>query len=147
MTVLRLDNVAIVVADLDAGIAFFEALGLELVGRQTVEGPWVDGVVGLDGTRSEIAWLATPDGLSRLEVTQYHSPLASPADPAEPPPNTLGLTRVMFAVDDVDGTVARLAPLGGRVLREIVNYGDEYRLCYVRGPAGIIVALAQELGA
>src|SRR6187549_738848 len=128
MSVLRMDNVAIVVTDLDAAIAFFEALGLALEGRQGVEGPWVDAVVGLDGTRSEIALLVTPDGHSRVELTRYHSPEAIPAGPAQP--NEIGFSRVMFAVDDIDDTVARLEALGGSVVREIVNYGDAYRLCY-----------------
>jgi catechol 2,3-dioxygenase-like lactoylglutathione lyase family enzyme len=144
MAVMRLDNVAIVVPDLDETIDFFSALGLSLGGRQVVEGPWVDAVVGLDGVRSEIAMMRTPDGLSQLELTQYLAP--APSGPAtSPPPNTLGLTRVMFTVDDIDDTVARLTPLGASVLRDIVDFGDAYRLCYLRGPAGIIVALAQPL--
>lgn len=143
MAVIRMDNVAVVVTDLDAAIAFFEALGLALEGRQVVEGPWVDAVVGLDGTRSEIALMATPDGHSRVELTRYHSPAAIPSPAATP--NEIGFSRIMFAVDDVDATVARLSELGGSVVREVVDYGDAYRLCYLRGPDGIIVALAQEL--
>jgi len=143
MSVLRLDNVAIVVDDLDAAIEFFEDLGLELEGRATVEGPWVDGVVGLDGVRSHIAMMAVPGGAGRVELTWYEAPTVIPA-PA-PAPNELGMTRMMFAVTDIDATVARLEKHGASVLRDIVDYGDAYRLCYLRGPAGIIVALAQPL--
>lgn len=144
MSVLRMDNVAIVVTDLDGAIAFFEALGLALEGRQVVEGPWVDAVVGLDDTRSEIALLVTPDGHSRVELTRYYSPAAIAAGAARP--NEIGFSRVMFAVDDIDATVTRLEDLGGSVVREVVTYGDAYRLCYMRGPDGIILALAQPLG-
>ena len=142
---MRMDNVAIVVDDLDAAIEFFDDLGLEFEGRQVVEGPWVDGVVGLDGVRSEIALMHTPDGHSRVELTYYHAPAAGLSAPAAPPANTLGLTRIMFTVDDIDDTVARLGARGASVLRDVVDFGDAYRLCYLRGPAGIIVALAQPL--
>jgi len=145
MAVIRMDNVAIVVEDLEAAIAFFTELGLAQGGRQTVEGPWVDGVVGIDGVRSEIAMMLTPDGHSQVELTYYHSPAAVSSTPAAPPPNSLGLTRMMFAVDDVDACVARLSAHGATVLRDVVDYGDDYRLCYLRGPSGIILALAQEL--
>ncbi|QEO13829.1 VOC family protein [Agromyces intestinalis] len=146
MTVVRLDNVAIVVDDLDAAIAFFAELGLELEGRAVIEGLFADQTVGLDGVRSEIAMMRTPDGHGRLELTRYLAPEASAPSPAVPPPNTLGLHRVMFAVDDLDDTLARLRPLGGRVLREVANYENVYRLCYLRGPSGIIVALAEQIG-
>ncbi|GAA2041882.1 VOC family protein [Agromyces tropicus] len=146
MTIQRLDNVAIVVDDLDAAIAFFSELGMDLEGRQQVEGLFADQTVGLDGVRSEIAMMRTPDGHGRIELTTYQHPEASAPTPAVPPPNTLGLHRVMFAVDDLDDTLARLRPHGGEVLREVANYEDVYRLCYLRGPAGIIVALAEQVG-
>ena len=143
MAVNRLDNVAVVVSDLEAAVAFFEAIGLVRGQGATVSGPWVDDVVGLDAVTSEIVMMATPDLHSQVELTYYHSPGAVPTDP--PVPNQLGFTRMMFAVDDIDATVARLTALGGAVLRRVVDYGDSYRLCYLRGPDGIIVALAQEL--
>ncbi|WP_353813563.1 VOC family protein [Agromyces sp. SYSU T00266] len=146
MTIQRMDNVAIVVDDLDAAIAFFAELGMELEGRQHIEGLFADQAVGLDSIRSEIAMMRVPDGHGRLELTTYLRPEASAPSPAMPPPNTLGLHRVMFAVDDLDDTLARLRPLGGELLREVANYEDEYRLCYLRGPAGIIVALAEQVG-
>lgn len=146
MSVVRMDNVAIVVDDLDAAIAFFLELGLEFEDRATIEGPWADQTVGLTGIRSEIAMLRTPDGHGRLELTRYVHPAADVAAEPEPTPNTLGLHRVMFAVDDIDATVARLEGHGARLLGEVANYLDVYRLCYLRGPAGIIVALAQRVG-
>lgn len=146
MTIQRMDNVAIVVGDLDAAIEFFTELGLALEGRALIEGDFADQTVGLDGIRSEIAMMRTPDGHGRLELTKYIAPEASAPEPAIPAPNTLGLHRVMFAVDDLDDTLARLRPLGGVPLREVANYEDQYRLCYLRGPAGIIVALAEEVG-
>jgi catechol 2,3-dioxygenase-like lactoylglutathione lyase family enzyme len=146
MTIRRMDNVAIVVDDLDAAIAFFTELGMELEGRADIEGAFADQAVGLDGIRSEIAMMRTPDGRGRLELTKYLHPEASATTPAALPPNTLGLHRVMFAVDDLDDTLARLRPHGAELLREVANYEDTYRLCYLRGPAGIIVALAQQIG-
>jgi catechol 2,3-dioxygenase-like lactoylglutathione lyase family enzyme len=146
MTIQRMDNVAIVVDDLDAALAFFTELGMELEGKAQVEGLSVDRTVGLDGVRSDIAMMRTPDGHGRLELTKYHTPAASGAEPANPPPNTLGLHRVMFAVDDIDGTVARLRARGAELLGEVVQYETTYRLCYLRGPAGIIVALAEQIG-
>jgi catechol 2,3-dioxygenase-like lactoylglutathione lyase family enzyme len=146
MTIQRMDNVAIVVADLDAAVAFFAELGLDLEGRAHIEGAFADQTVGLDGIRSEIAMMRTPDGHGRLELTKYLHPEASAPSPAVPPPNTLGLHRVMFAVDDLDDTIARLRPHGAELLRQVANYEDVYRLCYLRGPAGIIVALAEEVG-
>ncbi len=141
-----MDNVAIVVDDLDAAIAFYRELGMELEGRAAIEGDFADQAVGLDGIRSEIAMMRTPDGHGRLELTTYLHPEASAPSPAAPPPNTLGLHRVMFAVDDLDDTIARLRAHGAELLREVANYQDEYRLCYLRGPAGIIVALAEQVG-
>jgi len=145
MTILRLDNVAIVVDDLEAAIAFFAELGMELEGEAQIEGPWADRTVGLAGVRSDIAMMRTPDGHSKLELTKYHSPAAVGARPQNPPPNTLGLHRVMFAVDDIEDVVARLRAHGADLIGELVRYEDSYRLCYVRGPAGIIVALAEPL--
>lgn len=146
MTIQRMDNVAIVVDDLDAAIAFFTELGMELENRAEIEGIWADRTVGLDGVQSEIAMMRTPDGHSRLELTEYRSPAASAPDPQNPPPNTLGLHRVMFAVDDIDDTIARLRPHGAEVLDEVVQYENIYRLCYLRGPVGIILALAEQIG-
>jgi catechol 2,3-dioxygenase-like lactoylglutathione lyase family enzyme len=145
MTIQRMDNVGIVVDDLEAAMAFFGELGMELEGQAQIEGLWADRTVGLDGVRSDIAMMRTPDGNGRLELTTYHAPAAVRAEPQNPPPNTLGLHRVMFAVDDIDDTVARLRPHGAELLGEIAQYEDRYRLCYVRGPAGIIVALAEQL--
>jgi catechol 2,3-dioxygenase-like lactoylglutathione lyase family enzyme len=146
MTILRMDNVAIVVDDLDAAVAFFAELGMELEGRGEIEGPWADQTVGLAGVRTEIAMMRTPDGHGRLELSEYRSPAAVIPDPAVPPSNLLGLHRVMFAVDDIDDTIARLRPLGAELLGEVARYENVYRLCYLRGPAGIIVALAEQIG-
>ncbi|GAA1805820.1 VOC family protein [Agromyces neolithicus] len=146
MTIQRMDNVGIVVDDLDAAVAFFVELGMAVEGRAPIEGPWADQTVGLTGIRSEIAVLVTPDGHGRLELAEYLEPVASEMSPPNPPPNTVGLHRVMFAVDDVDDTVARLRGHGAELLGEIADYEDVYRLCYLRGPAGIIVALAERLG-
>jgi len=146
VAVKRLDNVAVVVDDLDFAIAFFTELGLEVEGRMEIEGAFADQSVGLEGIRSEIAMMRTPDGHGRLELTVYQRPAPIPAQPSEPPPNTIGLHRVMFAVDDIDDVVARLRGHGAQLLGEIARYEDTYRLCYLRGPAGIIVALAQEIG-
>jgi catechol 2,3-dioxygenase-like lactoylglutathione lyase family enzyme len=146
MTILRMDNVGIVVDDLEAAIAFFVELGMELDGRQSIEGRWAERVVGLDDLRSEIAMMRTPDGQGRLELTKYHRPTARSAVLETPPPNTLGLHRVMFAVDDIDDVVARLQAHGAELIGEVAQYEDVYRLCYLRGPEGIIVALAEQLG-
>jgi catechol 2,3-dioxygenase-like lactoylglutathione lyase family enzyme len=145
MTIQRMDNVGIVVDDLEAAIAFFVELGMELEGTAQIEGLWADRTVGLDGVRSDIAMLRTPDGHGRLELAMYHAPAAVSAEPENPPPNTLGLHRVMFAVDDIDDVLARLRAHGAELLGEVAQYEDSYRLCYVRGPAGIIVALAEQL--
>jgi catechol 2,3-dioxygenase-like lactoylglutathione lyase family enzyme len=141
-----MDNVAIVVDDLDAAIEFFTELGMELEGRAEIEDLFADQTVGLDGVRSDIAMMRTPDGHSKLELTKYHTPAASKADPQDPPPNTLGLHRVMFAVDDIDDTIARLRIHGAELLGEVAQYENVFRLCYLRGPAGIIVALAEQIG-
>jgi catechol 2,3-dioxygenase-like lactoylglutathione lyase family enzyme len=145
MTIQRMDNVGIVVEDLDGAIAFFTELGMDLEGKAQIGGMWADRTVGLDGVRSEIAMMRTPDGHGRLELAKYHAPAAVRAEPEKPPPNTLGLHRVMFAVDDLDHTVARLRAHGAELLGEVVQYRDSYRLCYLRGPAGIIVALAEQI--
>jgi catechol 2,3-dioxygenase-like lactoylglutathione lyase family enzyme len=146
MTIHRMDNVAIVVEDLDAAVAFFTELGMELEGKGHVEGVWADRTVGLDGVRSDIAMMRTPDGHSKLELTKYHTPVALRAEPENQSPNTLGLHRVMFAVDDIDDTVARLRVHGAELLGEVAQYENIFRLCYLRGPAGIIVALAEQIG-
>ena len=144
MTLLRMDNVAIVVDDLQGAIAFFVELGLELEAETTVEGPWVDRIVGLEGVRSDIAMMRTPDGHSRLELTKFQAPPSASAG-QNPPVNTLGMGRIMFAVDDIDGVVARLQARGAELVGEVVQYEDAYRLCYIRGPEGIVLALAQPL--
>jgi catechol 2,3-dioxygenase-like lactoylglutathione lyase family enzyme len=144
MTVLRMDNVSIIVDDLKAAIAFFVELGLELEGETTVEGPLVDRIVGLVGVRSDIAMMRTPDGHSRLELTRFHTPPATTAEP-NAPVNTLGIRRIMFAVEDLRGVLARLQAHGAELVGEVVQYEDSYLLCYVRGPEGILVALAEPL--
>ena len=146
MTIQRLDHVGVVVDDLEAAVAFFVDLGLELEGQAPIEGQWVDRVAGLEGVRVDIAMLRTPDGHGRLELTKFHTPTAVSAEPENATPNTLGLRSVMFAVDDVDATVACLRAHGAELVGEVAQHQDSYRLCYVRGPAGIIVALAEQLG-
>jgi catechol 2,3-dioxygenase-like lactoylglutathione lyase family enzyme len=145
MTIQRMDNVGIVVDDLEAAMAFFAELGMEVDGQAQIEGLWADRTVGLDGVRSEIAMMRTPDGHSKLELMTYQTPAAVRATPENPPPNTLGLHRVMFAVADIDDVVARVRAHGADLLGEVAQYEESYRLCYVRGPAGIIVALAEQL--
>ena len=142
---VRLDNVAVVVEDLDAAIAFFEALGLELEGRASVEGDLVDRLIRLEGTRSDIAMMRTPDGHGRVELTRYRHPPAVGADPANEPANARGMSRMMFQVDDLDDAVARLQAVGSELVGEIVRYGEAYRLCYLRGPEGVMVALAEDI--
>jgi catechol 2,3-dioxygenase-like lactoylglutathione lyase family enzyme len=146
MAIQRMDHVGVVVDDLEAATAFFVELGLELEGEAAVEGQWVDRVVGLDGVRVDVAMLRTPDGHSRLELTKFHRPAAISAEP-NPPANTLGLRRLMFAVDDIEDVIARLRAHGAELVGELEQYEDSHRLCYVRGPAGIIVALAEQLTA
>src|SRR6476646_4968246 len=145
MTVKRMDNVGIVVEDIDAAIAFFTELGLRLEGRAPIEGDWADGVTGLRGMRVEIAMMRTPDGHSRLELSRFLAPPVA-ADHRTAPVNSLGYLRVMFAVEDIDDTLARLGKRGATVVGEVVQYQDAYRLCYVRGPEGLLLGLAQELG-
>jgi catechol 2,3-dioxygenase-like lactoylglutathione lyase family enzyme len=140
-----MDNVGIVVDDLDEAIEFFRELGLELEGQGTVEGEWAGRVTGLGDQRVEIAMMRTPDGHSRLELSRFLTPPVV-ADHRRAPVNALGYLRVMFAVEDVDDTVARLARHGAELVGEVVDYKDVYRLCYIRGPGGLLIGLAQELG-
>lgn len=144
MSVKRMDNIGIVVADLDAAIEFFTDLGLELEGRAPIEGAWADGVTGLHDMRVEIAMLRTPDGHGRVELSRFLAPPVV-ADHRHAPVNALGYLRVMFAVVDIDGTLARLRKHGAEVVGEVVRYEDAYRLCYIRGPEGILIGLAEEL--
>jgi catechol 2,3-dioxygenase-like lactoylglutathione lyase family enzyme len=145
MTVKRMDNVGIVVEDLDAAIAFFTELGLELEGRAPIEGDWADGVTGLRRMRVEIAMMRTPDGHGRLEISRFLAPPAV-ADHRGAPVNALGYLRVMFTVEDIDDTLARLRARGAQLVGEVVTYENLYRLCYIRGPEGILIGLAQQLG-
>jgi catechol 2,3-dioxygenase-like lactoylglutathione lyase family enzyme len=145
MTIQRMDHVSVVVDDLEAARAFFLELGMEPEGEATIEGPWVDRVNGLDHVRVEIAMMRTPDGHGRLELTKFLTPTAVSPEPANALGNTLGLRSIMFAVDDIDAAVAGLRARGGELIGEVAQYQDSHRLCYVRGPAGIIVALAEEL--
>jgi catechol 2,3-dioxygenase-like lactoylglutathione lyase family enzyme len=144
MTIQRMEHVGVVVDDLAAAIAFFVELGMELDGETTVEGKWVDRVVGLDGVRADIAVVRTPDGHSRLELAKFHTPTATSAEP-NAPANTPGIRHILFAVDGIDDVLARLRGHGAELVGEVEQYEDSYRLCYVRGPDGIIVELAEEL--
>jgi catechol 2,3-dioxygenase-like lactoylglutathione lyase family enzyme len=146
MAVKRMDNVGIVVEDLPATIAFFLELGLELEGQTTIDGEWAGRVTGLRDMRVEVAMMRTPDGHSRLEISRFLTPTAI-VDHRNAPVNALGYLRVMFAVDDIDETLARLREHGAELVsREVVQYQDAYRLCYIRGPEGLLIGLAQELG-
>ena len=145
MTLQRMDNVGIVVESLDVAIAFFAELGLELEGRGMVEGEWAGRVTGLRDLRVEIAMMRTPDGHSRLELSRFLAPPVV-ADHRNAPVNALGYLRVMFAVDDLDDTIARLRKHGAQLVGEVVQYEDAYRLCYIRGPEGLLIGLAEQLG-
>jgi catechol 2,3-dioxygenase-like lactoylglutathione lyase family enzyme len=145
MTIQRMDHVSVVVDDLEAAKAFFLELGMELEAEAPIEGPWVDRVNALDSVRVEIAMMRTPDGHSRLELTKFLTPTAVSPEPANALGNTLGLRSIMFAVDDIEDVVARLRTHGADLVGELAEYEDSYRLCYLRGPAGIIVALAEQL--
>lgn len=145
MTLQRMDNVGIVVDDLAGAIAFFDELGLKLEGRTQVEGPWVDQVVGLDGARVDVAMMRTPDGHSRLELMTFQSPTAISTEPMNAPANTLGIRRIMFAVEDIEDVLLRLQAHGATLIGDLAQYEDSYRLCYIRGPEGIIIALAEQL--
>lgn len=145
MTITRMDNVLIVVEDLEAVVAFFVELGMELEGTAPLEGRSVDRVIGLDDVRVDVAMMRTPDGHGRVELTKFHRPTAIGAEPENAPANTLGIRRIMFAVDDLEEVLARLLAHGAELVGEVAQYEDSYRLCYVRGPEGIVVALAQQL--
>ncbi|MEV0051976.1 VOC family protein [Saccharopolyspora shandongensis] len=145
MTIKRMDHVGIVVDDLKAAAAFFAELGMELVGEAPVEGRWVDRIVGLDDVRVEVAFMRTPDGHGQIELTKFHTPVATAAEP-NAPANTLGMRRIMFAVEDIEDVLARLQAHGAELAGELDQYKDSHRLCYVRGPAGIIIALSEQIG-
>lgn len=145
MKVKRMDNVGIVVNDIDAAIVFFTELGLVLEGRMPIDGEWAGRVTGVRGQRVEIAMMRTPDGHSRIELTRFNAPSIA-SDNRTAPVNSLGYMRVMFTVEDIDDTVVRLSKLGATVVDEVVNYEGIYRLCYIRGPEGILIGLAQQLG-
>src|ERR671928_984862 len=145
MTIQRMDNVLIVVDDLEGAKAFFAELGMELEGEATNEGRWVDRVVGLKDVRADLAMMRSPDGHGRVELTKFHTPPAVRAEPENAPANTLGLRRIMFAVDDVEDVVARLRSHGAELVGEIAQYEDSYRLCFLRGPEGIVIGLAEQL--
>jgi catechol 2,3-dioxygenase-like lactoylglutathione lyase family enzyme len=145
MAITRLDHVSVVVHDLAGAVAFFTALGMTPDGEASIEGPWVDRINRIEGVRVDIVMMRTPDGHGRLELTKFRNPELVAVEPAIAPPNTLGLRSIMFAVDSVDDTITRLRAEGGELIGEVAQYEDIYRLCYMRGPAGIIVALAEEL--
>ena len=145
MTLKRMDNVGIVVESLDTAISFFTELGLKLEGRAMVEGEWAGRITGLGNQRVEIAMMVTPDGHSRLEISRFLTP-RTVADHRNAPVNALGYLRIMFAVEDIDDTLARLRERGAELVDEVVRYEDAYRLCYIRGPDGLLIGLAQELG-
>ena len=146
MTLVRMDNIGIVVESLDTAIAFFNELGLTLEGRATIEGEWAGRVTGLGNQQVEIAMMATPDGHSRLELSRFLAPPVV-ADHRTAPVNALGYLRVMFAVDDLDATLARLRTHGAQLVGDVVQYEDVYRLCYIRGPEGVLIGLAEQIGA
>lgn len=145
MKVKRMDNIGIVVKDIDAAIQFFTELGLTLEGRMPIDGEWAGRVTGVRGQRVEIAMMRTPDGHSRIELSRFDAP-AVESDHRTAPVNSLGYQRVMFTVEDIDDTLARLSKLGATLVDEVVNYENIYRLCYIRGPEGILIGLAQQLG-
>jgi catechol 2,3-dioxygenase-like lactoylglutathione lyase family enzyme len=140
-----MDNVLIVVEDLEAAKEFFAELGMELEGETTLEGPWVDSVVGLKDVRADIAMMRTPDGHGGVELSKFHRPAAVRSEPESAPSNALGMRRIMFTVDDVDDVVARLRSKGAELVGEIAQYEEFYRLCFMRGPEGIIIGLAEQL--
>jgi len=145
MSIKRLDHVSVVVEDLAAAIAFFTELGMSIEGEAPIEGPWVDRVNGIEGVQVDIVMMKTPDGHGQLELTKFRNPKLVQIEPAIAPPNALGLRSVMFTVESVDDTVARLRATGAELIGEVAQYENLYRLCYMRGPAGIIVSLAEEL--
>lgn len=145
MTIKRLDHISVVVDDLDAATSFFTVLGMTVAGKAPIEGAWVDRINGIDGVRVDIVMMQTPDGQGKLELTKFHHPALVDVTPANAPPNALGLRSVMFTVDSVDDTLAALRDKGAELVGEVAQYENQYRLCYLRGPGGIIVALAEEL--
>jgi catechol 2,3-dioxygenase-like lactoylglutathione lyase family enzyme len=145
MTLKRMDNVLINVEDMEAAKAFFTELGMEVDGETTVEGAWAGKVIGLDDVRADITMMRTPDGHGRVELSKFHTPPAVRAEPEDAPSNALGMRRIMFAVEDIDDVVARLRNHGAELVDEIAQYEDVYRLCFMRGPEGIIIGLAEEL--
>ena len=140
-----MDHVSVVVDDLPAAVAFFTTLGMTIEGEMPIESPWVDRINGLESVQVNIVMMKTPDGHGKLELTKFRNPKLVESEPANAPPNTLGLRSVMFTVESVDDTVARLRANGAKLVGEVAQYEDKYRLCYMRGPAGIIVSLAEEL--
>jgi catechol 2,3-dioxygenase-like lactoylglutathione lyase family enzyme len=145
VAIQRMDNVLIVVEDLEAVVSFFVKLGMELEGQGPIEGRWAERVIGIDDVRQDVAMLRVPGGGGRVELAKFHAPAAIRSEPADAPANTLGIRRIMFAVDDIEDVVARLRGHGAELVGEVVRYEDIYRLCYVRGPEGIVVGLAEEL--
>ena len=145
MAIKRMDHVSVVVDDLPAAIAFFTTLGMELEGEAAVEGPWVDRLCGLEGVQVDITMMRTPDGQGRIELTKFRNPGLVSVEPATAPPNTPGFRQIMFEIEDIDDTVVCLRAHGAELIGEVARYEDKYRLCYMRGPAGIIIALAEEL--
>lgn len=145
MTLRRMDNVLINVEHLDAAEAFFAELGIEVEGRTTVEGSWAGKVIGLDNVRADITMMRTPDGHGRVELSRFHTPRAIRAEPEDAPANALGIRRIVFAVEDIDDVVTRLRRHGAELLDEIAQYENQYRLCFVRGPEGILIGLAEQL--
>jgi catechol 2,3-dioxygenase-like lactoylglutathione lyase family enzyme len=141
----RMDNVLIVVEDLEAAKAFFVELGMEVEGEMPLQGGWVDLVIGLHDVQCDIATLRTPGGHGRVELTKFHNPAAVRTEPKNPPVNALGIRRIMFAIDNIEDVLARLRTHGAELVGEVAQYEDKYRLCFIRGPEGIIVALAEEL--
>ncbi|WP_233225291.1 VOC family protein [Nocardia sp. MDA0666] len=146
MAIKRMDNVLIVVEDIDAVIAFFVELGMELENKGPVEGRWVERIIGVDDVRQEVAMLRTPDGHGRVELAMFHEPQPIRSEPQHAPANTLGIRRIMFAVDDIDDVISRLRAHGAELVGTVEQYEQIFRLCYVRGPEGIIVGLAEEIG-
>lgn len=145
MTLQRMDNVLIVVNDLEGAIAFFTELGMELEGRTSIEGGLVDRVVGLEGVHTDIVMMRTPDGHGRVELSKFHTPPAISSEPHNAPANTLGIRRIMFAVEEIDDVIARLQSHGAELIGEVAQYEDIYRLCFIRGPEGVIIGLAEQL--
>jgi catechol 2,3-dioxygenase-like lactoylglutathione lyase family enzyme len=145
MTLRRMDNVLINIENLETAEAFFAELGMEVEGRTTVEGAWAGKVIGLENVRADITMMRTPDGHGRVELSRFHTPPAIRAEPEDAPANALGLRRIMFAVEDIDDVVTRLRSHGAELLDEIAQYEDSHRLCFMRGPEGILIGLAEEL--